>query len=199
MTPLSHADLATLCSRAYEDLTGAVLDLEFYIRSVDGVTYIAIRGTEAALVSKLGFLDMIHNVRFLPWHTKATGWGHGGFIRGACRVASALEAIVPSGHALVLTGHSLGAAIAVLCSQILHAKGWFIGEVVLFGSPKIYTFGRPKFPYPVTSYRHGKDAVTYIPRIYWHAVPPTQLPSSRRFPNLVDHRIAQYVAALNDL
>jgi hypothetical protein len=160
------------------------------------VTYVAIRGTEIGLFSQRGILDMLRNLRFLPWHHKATGWGHAGYIRGAIAVADLLAKLIPPHHRIVMTGHSLGAAIAVLTSQLLHAQGRSIHEVVMFGSPRIYPFGRPVFAYPVTSYRHGADAICLVPRLYWHAVQLTIINPRKGIPCVDDHGIHLYEKAL---
>lgn len=196
MALLSHGDLATLCSRAYLELTGTAQELEYFIRSAGDLTIIAIRGTETGLITELGILDMIRNVRVLPWYSTATGWAHGGFLSGALAVSAHLNLLIPQGNHIVLTGHSLGAATAILCAQILHGRGRLIDEVVLFGCPRIYPFGRPALHFPVTNYRLGADLVCLMPRLYWHAVPLTRLEPSYRIPNLTDHSIDRYAATL---
>lgn len=195
----SHAKLADLSARAYIDLSGVTEDLEFFIYDEIDATYVAIRGSEVGLVSDRGIVDMVRNARMFPWYNKATGWAHGGFLRGAREVARALEKLIPKHRTLILTGHSLGAAVAVLCAQILEERGRQIDEVVLFGSPRIYLARTPKLYFPVANYRNGSDIITYLPQFYTHPVPLTELAPNNKFPNFVDHRIASYQAVLRRL
>lgn len=192
---LSHADLAELCCRAYRELSGVARDLEFFISTVGDTTYIAIRGTERCL------RDITRNLRIIPRRTKATGMGHGGFVRGAVAVARALQSEIPDGNHVVITGHSLGAAVAVLVSQILHKQQYTVEQVVLFGCPRVYLLKRPVFDYPVVSYRHGKDIVSGIPRWpYRHAVELTRIGDLPRWSNWsIDHPISAYEKTLRAL
>lgn len=195
----SHAKLADLNARAYIDLTGVVEDLEFFIFDDANVTYVAIRGSEVGLVSDQGIVDMVRNVRMMPWYNRHTGWAHGGFLRGARQVANALEKLIPKQSTIVLTGHSLGAAVAVLAAQILSGRGRDVDHVVLFGCPRIYLSQAPTLYFPVYNYRNGADIITYLPRIYRHPVPLMCIEPNNKVPNFVDHRIASYQAALRRL
>jgi hypothetical protein len=200
MSVLSHADLANLCSRAYTELSGVSRELEFLIRRVDNVSYIAIRGTEASgFIDGFGWLDVIRNMRVLPRYNKATGAGHGGFITGGESVARALIEFGALGDTVVITGHSLGAAVGIVAAQILHEAGFKIDEVVLFGCPRVYALIRPKFNFPVTSYRHGSDVVCNVPRCYRQPVGLTKLNPNSNFPNWGDHMIEKYELALRAL
>lgn len=196
MSPLSHGDLAALCGRAYKELSGVTGELEYLVRTVDKQTFVAIRGTEVGLITEMGILDMIRNVRVLPWFSRPTGWAHGGFLRGALAVSAHLDQLIPPRNAVTIAGHSLGAAVGVLSAQILHHRGRTIDEVVLFGCPRVYPLGRPSIPFPVHNYRLKSDLVCLVPRLYWHAVPLTQIGESGIIPSIADHKIANYEAEL---
>lgn len=210
MQPLSHAALAALCSRAYNELSGISSELEFLVHREGDISYIAIRGTEASSAWQhlrnrkwkefIGdFSDIVRDMRVAPRYHPATSWGHGGFITGGEVMAKAIELHESITTNLVLTGHSLGAAVAVVASQILAAKGYEIDEVVLFGCPRIYALFRPHFDYRVTSYRYGSDIVTNVPRIYRQPVDLVKLEPNRRLANMGDHWIENYEDALRRL
>lgn len=73
---------------------------------------------------------------------------------------------------IILTGHSLGAAAAVIMSCVLHRKGHEIGAVYTFGEPRI---GNGQFvrycenAFGDVHYRHvnGLDGVPMIPPWHW--------------------------------
>lgn len=200
MPLLSHADLANLCSLAYSELTGVSSELEFLIRRIDDVSYIAIRGTEASnWRDGFNWLDIIRDMRVLPRYNKAAGWGHGGFICGGECVADSLMKYAELAPRLVITGHSLGAAVAVVAAQILKKAGYGIEEVVLFGCPRIYAVVRPSFNFPVTSYRHGSDIVCNVPRFYRQPTNVTNIAPNNKFPNWGDHWIEKYESALREI
>lgn len=200
MSVLSHADLANLCGRAYTELSGVSRELEFLIFRADNVSYVAIRGTEASrFIDGFGWLDVIRNMRVLPRYNKAAGTGHGGFITGGESVAKALIEFGALGDTLVITGHSLGAAVGIVAAQILHDKGFKVEEVVLFGCPRVYALFRPSFDFPVTSYRHGSDIVCNVPRWYRQPVALTALNPNRSLPNWGDHGIEKYELALREV
>lgn len=187
---LTHAELSELCEHAYDHMTGVTRSLEFCITRHDGVSYVAIRGSEKCI------RDWSRNARVLP-RVVAGRSGHGGFMRGGKAVAEALMKFHALGEDVVIVGHSLGAAVGVEASRILHKSGFNVREVVLLGCPRVYTLIRPRFKYPVTSYRNGGDIVCNLPpgRFYRRPVPVTQLVPLRLL-NWSDHPVHIYTDEL---
>ncbi len=197
MPRLSHADLARLCSRAYAERVGVSSELEFLIHRQDEITYIAIRGTEASTaLDGFNWLDVIRDMRVLPRHNQSIGWGHGGFVCGGESVARSLMEYADLTGSIVITGHSLGAAVGLIASAILHDAGVQVIEAVLFGCPRTCALIRPKIVFPVTSYRHGSDIVTNVPRWYRQPVQLTPIKPNNKIPNWADHSIDAYESAL---
>jgi len=63
---------------------------------------------------------------------------------------------------IVLTGHSLGGAVALILGALMTRDEIPPVEIVTFGAPRC---GRLKIldSVPVTQYRHGKDIVPMVP------------------------------------
>jgi predicted lipase len=107
---------------------------------------------------------------------------------------------------LVLTGHSLGAAVAVLVARWLRSQGKLV-EVATFGSPKIgnWDFAN-SIDFPVTRVVNHCDIVPHLPPLfdYHHVGEPLWFDSDKKpvilswFPfglslTWQDHHIDRYV------
>lgn len=126
-----------------------------------------------------------------------------GFITG---LREAFSAVIFPNLPLVITGHSLGAAHAVLFAGITRVKNpeWEV-EVCLFGCPRP---GGSKLKeifdsIPCNSYRNGNDPITHLPPAlpgfpYQHVGELIQIQCIAPAPQLAlsDHHIQQYIAAL---
>jgi triacylglycerol lipase len=125
--------------------------------SRDGTPYIAFRGTQADKVD-----DLLSDLRFLPVRWTGKGRVHRGFLRALESVSEEIEDwLTPyTESACVVTGHSLGAAIATLMvARLDHA------ELVTFGSPRVGTaaFARMFNGRAVRRYVDCADVVTRVP------------------------------------
>lgn len=199
----NHAALARLCERGYHEKTLHLRgDIECWITIQDDATVIVPRGTEATNWWKNGgWLDVLRDIRFLPWRDRRVGWCHAGFLKAAQKIADAMIEFDLPGP-VVVSGHSLGAGIAAPLSMILKAEGFDVREVVLFGSPRPFKRSAAKrFSIPCVSYRHRHDFVTTVPRRSWgyrHPVELTQLGEHHDNRTWKDHPIELYAEALSN-
>jgi hypothetical protein len=150
-TYLLPATLPVPASGAYVRITTAA----------DGVTSIvAFRGSVTVL-------DWLRDFFFAPVAVRAhpqLGRCHAGFLDGAESSADAVADAVRAGP-FVLTGHSLGGALAAGVAGLLICAGLAPEAVVTFGAPR---FGMARFaallkPYAVRQYVRGNDPVPTVP------------------------------------
>ena len=151
----------------------------------NGTGYVALRGTQITSI-----LDLIADALAIPWRWKEGGWVDLGFWRAFRGIQPAIEAwlddVKPA--RLVITGHSLGAAMATLMAA-LHKEA----ELVTFGSPRvgtkgfIATFGVdrvvrryvdcidsvPRLPPPL-GYTHLRDMIYIDGKGTAHETPPDE-------------------------
>lgn len=145
----------------------------------DGATIIAFAGTDP-----LNLLNWVSDLYL--GHPKADV--HEGFLDAAASVWPKIVGLVQDanerGRRLFLTGHSLGAAIAVVVAdRAAREKGLQSAEIFVYGAPRV---GRAEFVkryrFGSTTYRfvHGRDIVP--------TVPPTELGF---------HHVGRYLSCLS--
>jgi triacylglycerol lipase len=94
--------------------------------------YVAFRGTEANPI------DWTQNAKFNPMVGELEGRVHSGFHSGVAEVWDSLLVVVAAaGKPVVLTGHSLGGALATLAAARLHEAGHPVVAVYTFGQPRV--------------------------------------------------------------
>lgn len=161
------ADLAELAVAAYTEpptISGAVIfrGTHALLREVDGVPVIAFRGTDDPA-------DFVIDALARPElaYSRATGlvFVHAGFKAAAASLFPQVEAAVAGSHNFVLTGHSLGGALALLVGAALRAVGKEPRLIVTFGAPKVGfgRFARALDGIEVRQYRRGNDPVPTLP------------------------------------
>ena len=145
-------------------------------RASDKLVVVAFRGTDASDIS-----DVAYDAEFLlvPW--PRGGRVHGGFDRALAVLRPALEPALEkfSGYRMLVTGHSLGAAMATLQASLRQ-----LDALYTFGSPRV---GDARFVATLRgakSYRYVDccDLVTRIPLEigYRHLGPPYYISGSRK-------------------
>jgi triacylglycerol lipase len=136
IVPAGYRYLASFTAEAY----GAAKEVFGYLIESDDTIVIAFRGTTSTADT---ISDFIARQTLYPWVTNA-GKTHLGFtdIYGSARIQilSILSKCDPN-KKLILTGHSLGGALATLCALdvVFNSK---------FSRPILYTFGAPRVGNP---------------------------------------------------
>lgn len=195
--------LALMCQRAYDEHTGSAGDLEYLIWG----STIAIRGTEANdLVTGLGFIDVIRDLRIMPWKDSRVGWAHAGMLKGARAVFEDLEPQISqcggvpkfrgSEHVTV-TGHSLGAGVGLILAHMLDHAGLLV-DFTGFGTPRCM-ISKPRPTIHAQYYRNGDDGVTQVPRWWmggYRALPQISIGDDRGIELISDHLLDAYVDSL---
>lgn len=162
----------------------------------DGSSIVALRGSVTAEDWARDFMCAPIEDREHP----QLGICHAGFLDGAQSIiAEATEAI--AGKPCVITGHSLGGALALGIGAMLTLAGKPPLAIVTFGAPR---FGMERFvdvlhPVPVRQYRRGNDPVPLLPfdvppLLLWCDVcsPPIAIGVAQRDP-FACHDIVGYV------
>ncbi len=115
---------------------------------------------------------------------------------------------IPKGAPLVVTGHSLGAARALIFAGIAAGEHAEIAKVTVFGSPRpgAQKLARILSCIPVFSYRNRHDQVTNVPFdlpdfSYTHPAKLIPVDAAPSFPNawglLADHHMELYLEAMH--
>jgi len=205
------ASALSLALRAYdpEDQAGAeviddrVTGVQCFIRRRGDTLTVAFRGSDS---KKDWQTNLTFGLWKVPWETISGSRVHRGFAE-AYRMPQIrlriLSLIVPSVHRVVVCGHSLGAALAVLCAADVKKNFSAVSvEAYLFGCPRV---GNRAFcedynravPHTLRV-ENGNDIVTKLPlRImgYRHVGQVLRI-GRKRLPVIVsvnDHRPENYI------
>lgn len=105
-----------------------------------------------------------------------------------------------AGQPVTLVGHSLGAAIALMCAAYMTVGGNPPAAVWGFEPPRVGVDMGVRTALanvPVHLFKNGNDAVTDVPPGGEHAALLTHIGTAAfPFPNLTDHQIARVISAL---
>lgn len=159
--------LAGLCLAAYlpgartvelgSDLAANITDLPASISGLarDG-TVISLRGTA-------NVVGWIRDLRIIPKSHPLLGWCHRGFLTGGVELWQHLEP--PEDGPVILTGHSLGGALAAIVGALRIASGQRVDHLVTFGAPRpgYEDLRRHFLAVQVRQYMRGRDPVTDVP------------------------------------
>lgn len=163
------------------------------------------RGSDAVVVFRgtADGEDWLRDVEALPQGTPDLGFVHAGFFEGMREFYNKNKWLLTGN--VTLTGHSLGAARAVLMAGLMAADGKKPARVALFGCPrpggsKLMSLVRSTGAV-ITSYCNWEDPVPevpYLPWVYTHLVdPPTSVQAPKKCAvDVEDHFIIHYVEAM---
>jgi len=131
---------------------------------------------------------------------------HNGFNTAANLIRTEIEAKVSTvPKPIILTGHSEGAALALLLGGYLSASGHACKAIFAFEPPRVTAdnvLGDLLKQHGVYVYatEHGQDIVPMVPRLLFpwqHPVPLTPIGTpTLPFPNVTDHEMARVVDAV---
>jgi len=142
-----------------------------------------------------------------PEHIIGLGDMHEGIWR-ATKSASTLCDKALGDEPGILTGHSLGGALALALGAHRCLRGRPPLAIITFGAPRVGVGPALRLLFEqhgvdVRLYRHGADPIPYLPPCIeafadWeHPADLIQIGERGEFPEIADHAIAGYVAALS--
>ncbi len=196
--------LASLCAQIYDAVdvrTPAIWHNYWVINGVHiahrreaGVDVLVLRGSQT-------IEDWLHDFRGWPARHPALGFCHAGFLEHMDDAVAEIKRAV--GSHVVITGHSLGAARALILGALLYCHELPPVQITVFGSPRP-GFGNLRDVLldsgaEIRSYRNRDDPVMQVPYwlgLYVHPAPPIPLdvePALGDRSPLREHRIGLYV------
>lgn len=189
-TPITDALLAALCSASYATPPAwQIGDVRATRTDIGDTTVVALPGTRPRVIA-----DWIRDADAVPlWHP-LLGVCHRGFLSGALAIFPLIWRDL-AGRKVIVTGHSLGGAMALpLAALIKHAGNAPIATVT-FGAPRVgFAMLRAALAgVPVRQYRDGNDFVPDLVPPYEHAAELIQFGTDALDP-IDDHSIALYAA-----
>lgn len=193
---ISDQRLAEFCSRAYT-MTPTWQAADAYVCRFDedGYVVLAWRGT-----SPTALADWFRDLDTIPRIDSVLGCCHAGFLGDMLAVYPLIaNTLANNTLPVIVTGHSKGAAEALLFSARMIAFGKSPAATVTFGSPRLCllneTLPRLLAGQDGRDFRHGADPVPDVPFGFEHPRILTQLGYASSEP-LADHSIVAYRAAL---
>lgn len=160
---ITDLDLAQACLDTYNDAAAwdnkwTIDTVNVYLRRVEQGAIIAFEGSNSEE-------DWLRDFQAWPRKHPLLGYCHSGFLQGADAVYTALAKVVDGSFAI--TGHSLGAAEALICAGLFSAHGRPPTKILTFGTPRpgmarlsniLNTSGAF-----IKHYRNGPDPVADVP------------------------------------
>ena len=161
---MTDLECAQACADSYDQTTSW-----WKLSEAQGV-YVALRQVPSGCIvcfrGSVTAQDWFRDFEALPVEHPTLGWCEGGFLAGMNDVGAWVAGNLPEGQ-VSITGHSLGAARAMILAGLLTSAGHVLERLVTFGCPK------PGFEklsgillkgaYPITCYRNGPDPVAEVP------------------------------------
>lgn len=200
---VDHIQLAQLCTDAYT-VPPAISDehqvARCTIQRLDDFNVVAFPGTDLEnIYDILCDIKAVHTVTVPRIGNVSTS-----FWTAMKGIADPLDAALGD-RPLILTGHSLGGAIALCYAahRIINMKP--VWGIVTFGAPHVsigQSFGYTLKGIPIYLYRNGNDPITEVPfhipvvEDWQHPGVVTQLGDGGGAPSIGNHMIDSYCAAL---
>lgn len=192
MTPRDFALLAQEAYTATPDIGIADSASRAILRHTDVGLVVAFPGTDN-LASFAADFDIE------PFDVAGVGKVYRGFWDAWDAIALPVLAAA-AGQPVTLVGHSLGAAIALMCAAYMTVGGNPPAAVYGFEPPRVgidMGVRTVLAAVPVHLFKNGNDAVPDVPPGGNHAALLMQIGTAAfPFPNLTDHQIARVIAAL---
>jgi len=186
----SDASLAALAGAAYSAApTWQSGDVHACLTETPDGTVLAFRGTVPDSIS-----DWVRDFDAVPAWRPHLGFCHRGFLDGALAVWPQIQGAI-HGRRIILTGHSLGGALALVTAGLMAGEGASPALVVTFGAPRAAaaTMASLLSPVAMRQYHNGNDPVPDVPAWFRHMRPLIQLGVDE--PDPIDaHSIALYSA-----
>ena len=123
--PVDPEKLVELCELAYSSPT----------ISFDNGLEVLIDGNILAVAGTENIEDIIRDLRAFPVKDAYLGRCHAGFLKGSKDIYLKLKPHLKAG--MILTGHSLGAAVATILTGYMIKKDLHPSSLVTFGSPRV--------------------------------------------------------------
>lgn len=183
--------------------TGIVLDaggdVHAVVTPLDGIQVVAFRGTVPA-----SWEDWFRDLEAWPHASidhPLLGRCHEGFLSGAEAILPKILPLLSAEGSIVLTGHSLGGALAILTAGLLTIAGRVPARLTTFGAPRVGigpVLGGLLKDVPGVRFRHGDDPVPTVPGWPYANDRDWTPVGTAGFPRIEDHMIAGYLRALDD-
>jgi hypothetical protein len=190
---ISDADLAGLAALAYTaPPTWWQGDVHACWTRVPGATVVAFRGTVPDDMA-----DWLRDIDAWPDFVPGLGYCHAGFADGVKAIWGGLSVGLRDEPRVVLTGHSLGGALAIIAAGMLAVSGSPPAALVTFGAPRagLEKLADALRAVPVRQYRNGHDPVPEVPSFFQHVRRLCSVGTPALDP-LLDHEIACYQVAV---
>lgn len=173
-TYMRPIEVVAYCERSYEEQHIRVNEVEAAVfQDPRGFAVVVFRGTEGGqLISGNGWVDVLRDLRVVPWYDRRVGWSHAGFLKGAQGVVDrGLYGLLRRDQYIVCLGHSMGGAVALNAAALLEAEEFNVLACYTIGSPRTLTKGARKrfrkLSVDVRQYSNPGDPICDVPFRWW--------------------------------
>lgn len=193
-----------LCNLSLKSYTDSALTYKNgdngFLLEVEGDTqYLAFPGSYQ-------FMDWVTDTEFIKAKRENMGSLHGGFADTWDLLKHEVMNRLDRRKKLILTGHSLGGAVATIAALSLFNEGFEINCLYTYGSPRVgnaewkTNFDKSGIVY--YRIKNGDDFVTTVPKVFFeHVGQEIKIGKKKWFVlfSLFDHKMENYLASLEKL